>query len=82
MPLYFIEMGQGVIARPEMRVRTSCLSSCTMMTGWSATTNFGAWVARPPPPTHRSPAVSQTPASTRQPLSSRSQSSPASTTAP
>ena len=41
MPLYFIEMGQGVIARPEMRVRTSCLSSCTMVTGWSATTNFG-----------------------------------------
>lgn len=41
MPLYFIEMGQGIIARPEVRVRTSTLFSCTLITGWSQKTGFG-----------------------------------------
>jgi hypothetical protein len=41
MPLFFIEMGQGIIARPEVRVMTSTLHSCTLITGWSNTTGFG-----------------------------------------
>ena len=41
MSLYFIEMGQGIIARPEVRVITSCLSSCSLLTGWSQKTRFG-----------------------------------------
>ena len=41
MPLFFIEMGQGIVARPEVRVKTSTIYSCTFITGWSNKTGFG-----------------------------------------
>lgn len=41
MPLFFIEMGQGIIARPELRVTTSCLHSCTLIAGYNRESGYG-----------------------------------------
>jgi hypothetical protein len=41
MPLFFIEMGQGIIARPELRVTTSCLHSCTLIAGYNRASGYG-----------------------------------------
>ena len=41
MPLFFIEMGQGLIARGDLRVRTSTLYSCTLIAGYNAGSQYG-----------------------------------------
>lgn len=40
MPLFFIEMGQGIIARPDLRVRTSALYSCTLIAGHNTASGY------------------------------------------
>lgn len=41
MPLFFIEMGQGLIARPDLRICTSALYSCTLVAGHNAQSGYG-----------------------------------------
>jgi hypothetical protein len=41
VPLFFIEMGQGIIARGDLRVRTSPLYSCTLIAGRNAGSGYG-----------------------------------------
>ena len=41
MPLFFIEMGQGIIATGDLRVRTSALYSCTLIAGHNARSGYG-----------------------------------------
>jgi len=41
MPLYFIEMGQGIVANGDLRVRTSTLYSCTLIAGRNAQSGYG-----------------------------------------
>lgn len=41
MALFFIEMHQGIVARPELRVCTSQLASCTLITGYNAAQSLG-----------------------------------------
>jgi hypothetical protein len=41
MPLFFIEMGQGIIARGDVRVRTSTLYSCTLIVGYNQGSGYG-----------------------------------------
>jgi hypothetical protein len=41
MPLFFIEMGQGIISRGDVRVRTSPIYSCTLIAGYNAGSHYG-----------------------------------------
>lgn len=41
MPLFFIEMGQGIIGRGDLRVSTSTLYSCTLIAGRNAGSGLG-----------------------------------------
>jgi len=41
MPLFFIEMGQGIIARGDLRVCTSPLYSCTLFAGYNRGSGYG-----------------------------------------
>jgi len=41
MPLFFIEMGQGIIARGDLRVSTSALYSCTLIAGYNQGSGYG-----------------------------------------
>jgi hypothetical protein len=41
MPLFYIEMGQGIIANGDLKVRTSQLLSCTLIAGHNTTTGEG-----------------------------------------
>lgn len=42
MPLFFIEMGQGILAKgDDVRVCTSPISSCTLIAGWNDQTGYG-----------------------------------------
>ena len=41
MPLFFIEMGQGIIANGDLKVQTSALFSCTLIAGHNTTTGYG-----------------------------------------
>jgi len=41
MPLFFIEMGQGIIGRGDLRVCTSALQSCVLIAGYNAGTRDG-----------------------------------------
>jgi hypothetical protein len=41
VPLFYIEMGQGIIANGDLRLRTSALLSCTLIGGYSAASRYG-----------------------------------------
>ncbi len=41
MPLFFIEMGQGIVANGDLRVCTSPIYSCTLIAGYNARSGYG-----------------------------------------
>ena len=41
MPLFYIGMGQGIIGRADLRVRTSKLEGCVLIAGYNPTSGYG-----------------------------------------